>query len=331
MPLQETLWMGIDGGGTRSRFVVADASGTVVGFTTGGPLNINNIAKAEIAATLREAWAILSAETAIEGRHFHLYAGVAGIKAEEDPAFFEEIACAALGPACLTVAAVNDTDITLAGGLLGEPGIALILGTGSHCLGRNQQGETRTCGGWGYLMDDCGSAYAIGLAGLRLATRTWDGRRHAYRLAASIRDSLGIAKAEHVLKRVYNQDLGHAGIKELARVVVANAQDGDADARDILHTAVSEAAEMVEVLGHNLHLGVGTQIVLTGAIALHPFINPMLAGAIFRRCPGYRIAAQGLPPVAGAVLRARQQAGEALDESFLQHLDHSLHPYLDQL
>ena len=321
--------MGIDGGGTRSRFLLADAGGAVRGFALGGPLNINNVPEAEIAATLREAWTLLSAETEIEG--IHLCAGIAGIKAEEDAAFFDKIVRAALSPACRTVSAANDTDITLAGGLLGEPGIALILGTGSHCLGRNEKGNMDTCGGWGYLMDDCGSAYAIGLAGLRLAARTWDGRSQAHCLAVSIRDSLGIAKAEHALKRVHNQNLGHAGIKELARVVVASAQDGDADALAILRTAVSEAAEMVEVLGHKLQLGEGAAFVLTGAIALHPFINPMLIQEIHRRCPGYRLVSGGLAPVAGAVIRARQQSGDTVDESFLQPLKRGLEPYIDQL
>ena len=331
MPSEDTVWVGIDGGGTRSRFLLTDTQGAVLGFALGGPLNINNVPEAAIAATLRTAWATLFMNTAPSGADVHVFAGVAGIKANEGPAFFAQIARTTLGAACHTITAVNDTDITLAGGLLGKPGIALILGTGSHCLGRNDAGDLMTCGGWGYLMDDCGSAYAIGLAGLQLAAYTWDGRRSAFRLAEAIQQHLGITRPEESLKRVYNQNLGHAGIKELARLVVALAEEGDEASLELLRTALTEAAEMVEVLGRQLHLGDGTEIVLTGAIALHPFIAPMLADALYQRCPGYRIATPALPPVAGAILRARQQAGETVDASFLHTLAQSLHPYLDQL
>ena len=52
----------------------------------------------------------------------------------------------------------NDIVPLLRGGLAGRPGIALILGTGSHAAGIGPDRRMLTCGGWGRLMDDAGLA-----------------------------------------------------------------------------------------------------------------------------------------------------------------------------
>ena len=55
-------------------------------------------------------------------------------------------------------------------------GVALIAGTGSVAFGRAADGRTIRCGGWGYLLGDEGSGYAIGRAALRLAPRRFRSR-----------------------------------------------------------------------------------------------------------------------------------------------------------
>jgi N-acetylglucosamine kinase-like BadF-type ATPase len=81
------------------------------------------------------------------------------------------------------VRVVNDIEVLLAAGLKGEPvrqrdvGVALIAGTGSMAWGRDAGGRTARCGGWGHLLGDEGSGYAIAAAALRLIGQMQDGRR----------------------------------------------------------------------------------------------------------------------------------------------------------
>ncbi|MEX2027532.1 MAG: BadF/BadG/BcrA/BcrD ATPase family protein, partial [Pirellulaceae bacterium] len=63
------------------------------------------------------------------------------------------------------VQVTGDAEPILAAASPDNWGIALICGTGSLAWGRNQRGQTARCGGWGYLIGDDGSAYAIALAG----------------------------------------------------------------------------------------------------------------------------------------------------------------------
>ena len=84
----------------------------------------------------------------------------------------------------------GDAEPILAAASPENSGIVLIAGTGSLAWGRNQAGETARCGGWGYLLGDEGSGYAIALAGLHAAMRAADGRGPQTDLLAAFMDKL---------------------------------------------------------------------------------------------------------------------------------------------
>ena len=74
------------------------------------------------------------------------------------------------------VEVTNDAAILLAAGTPDGWGVALVSGTGSIAFGRAPDGRTARGGGWGYLLGDEGSAYALVLAGLQAVARAADGR-----------------------------------------------------------------------------------------------------------------------------------------------------------
>ena len=320
--------VGIDGGGSRSRFLEADFSGRVRGLQVLGPLNPNNLPEATIEETLRTGFAV---GQGTEGPVAAAFAGVAGIKGGEDARLFEQLATNCLGKAVDRFGAANDTDILLAGGLQGRPGVALILGTGAHCLGRNEAGTLATCGGWGYLMDDCGDGYALGTAALRIAVRMWDGRRERTSLANRILEYLGIDAPEAALRRVYNSDFGFEEIKDLAIMVTQAAKSGDAAAAEILDEGCRRAAELVAVTQAKLGLPADVEIVITGGVAMQDYVRPILQKAIRDHLPQGRISLPELPPVAGAVIRAAQLAGIDVTDGFLKNLREGINEYEQQL
>lgn len=74
------------------------------------------------------------------------------------------------------VALTSDMTTSHAGALDGRSGVVVAAGTGAVALGIDEQGGTVICDGWGYLLGDDGSGYAIGRAGLSSALRASDGR-----------------------------------------------------------------------------------------------------------------------------------------------------------
>lgn len=102
-------------------------------------------------------------------------AGLAGLGRARDrsPAL-----AAGLARAYGTANIVLSSDITIshAGALGGAPGVVIAAGTGSVALAIDQAGKSALCDGWGYLLGDDGSGYAIGRAGLAAALREHDGR-----------------------------------------------------------------------------------------------------------------------------------------------------------
>ena len=81
------------------------------------------------------------------------------------------------------IAIVSDVLPILAAGTPDCCGVALISGTGSSAFGRAADGRTKRCGGWGYLLGDEGSGYAIGRGALQLALRSLEAGRQRPRLS----------------------------------------------------------------------------------------------------------------------------------------------------
>ena len=113
----------------------------------------------------------------------------------------------------------NDTVAGLTGGLSGRPGLTLIAGTGSICLGINPTGERRLCGGWGALADDVGSAPWVGLRALQAAVRAEDGRGAPTLLRAIVFDFLSLSEPRQLISRVHNHGLERAELGRLAPLV----------------------------------------------------------------------------------------------------------------
>lgn len=72
---------------------------------------------------------------------------------------------------------VGDHETALAGALEEPAGVILIAGTGSICYGVNESGAKFRAGGYGHIIDDAGSAYAIGRDILKAVVRSSDGRQ----------------------------------------------------------------------------------------------------------------------------------------------------------
>ena len=108
------------------------------------------------------------------------------------------------------IAVTNDADIALLGAHGGGPGMIAISGTGSIVLGRNLAGARQRVGGWGWLLADEGSAFAIGRNGLRAALAAADRAGPATRMHADFLAHFGMADFGSLKRHVYAPAFGAA-------------------------------------------------------------------------------------------------------------------------
>lgn len=156
------LFLAIEGGGTKTRVLLADADENVVAREVGGPasgLYIQRMAYAR--ATRRILKRIQQAAQGVRG-------GVvaAALGGPMDAELVRALIGETLGP--IEVGLYAESDIALAVYSLNH-GISLVAGTGSSCRARNEQGNVSVCGGLGPQFGDDGSGYWIGRSGITAA------------------------------------------------------------------------------------------------------------------------------------------------------------------
>jgi len=235
----QRLFLGVDGGGTKTRAVVVDAAGVERGAATGAGANPHRVgverAVEAVTATAAEAARLAGGRLPLEAA----WLGLSGLDAPAD--------YAALAPRLASLAGathlVNDAELLLAA-LPTQVGVALIAGTGSIAVGRNAAGATTRVGGWGHALGDEGSGYALGGAALVAAARAADGRGAPTILLQRILDAWGLAEARQLIARVYAGAGGSetAPVAQVAPVVLHAARDGDAVAQGIVQRGAEELA-----------------------------------------------------------------------------------------
>src|SRR5215472_2355323 len=175
------VFLGVDGGGTKTLAVVMDEENGVLGEGAAGPSNPLRVGVASAAAAIREA--IDRACAAAHVRRGDIIAGRIGLagarRAELRTRMVDAIRNLDIGD----IEVVGDADIALFGATDGEPGVVLIAGTGSICCGVDERGERACAGGWGPLAGDEGSGAWIARRALRAIAHAADGRGPATSLS----------------------------------------------------------------------------------------------------------------------------------------------------
>ena len=229
-------FIGVDGGGTRTRAVVLDGEGREV-TRAEGPGSLADPRRPEaaaeaIAATVRDAAVTAGADLPCTG----LWAAIAGV-GRETVRSSVEMALERMGLA-RHVRVGTDVEASFHDAFADGPGILLVAGTGSVAWGRNEAGREGRVGGWGSLLGDEGSGYAIGLDSLRRVARNADGRGPETQLREAILSYLGIEGADELVTWASQADKSE--IAALVPVVVESSRRGDAVAGEVLVKAVEE-------------------------------------------------------------------------------------------
>jgi N-acetylglucosamine kinase-like BadF-type ATPase len=315
------LFLGVDGGGTKTAFVLADTQGRVLAQHHEGSLYHLEIGLDGVAATLRRG---IDATLAQAGHGPDaLRAAWVGL-----PAFGEDSRVqahlASLPAQALpgvVVGCGNDMLCSWAGSLAGADGISLIAGTGSMTYGEFE-GRRARIGGWGELFGDEGSAHWIAREGLALFSRMSDGRSARGPLHALVRERLALADDLDLCGR-YLGEGGRSDVARFATLVHEAAVRGDAAARDVFDRAAGELARLVIATRRVLQVPGSRTLPVSwsgGVLDADGFTLAPLRARLAAEAGAFELRAPVMAPVLGAVWLAAREAGVPLDAQALARL-----------
>jgi glucosamine kinase len=273
------LGLGIDAGGTATRWRVSDPSGEPVASGTADPLSGHLFSKAA-EDNARRIIADIARAVGKSGRLHGIVAGITGLD-RDAPAegLMRTIFSHAFAVPKDRIFVAEDMWIAyLSYFALGE-GILVYSGTGSIGYYLTHAREVIRVGGRGNLIDDGGSGFWIAREALKLVMRTEEERPgEGWRtpLGAAIASAVGGATWNDVRTFVYGGDRGKIGT--LARVVARAAETGDEDAARILSQAGRELARLANSL--MARLGPKPVALVGGGARVHPNVADAFRSAI---------------------------------------------------
>ena len=212
----------------------------------------------------------------------------------------------ALPPERLLVS--GDEQTALRGAFPHGAGILLISGTGCIGLGRDAQGRTHRCGGWGWLLDGAGSAMDIGRDGLAAAVRMADGRLPDSPLRPALWRALGARDAQAVKAAVVAATFGAAGFARLAPVVDQLAAAGDPQALAAVERSAAALVELAATIAQILSLEAPSICPQGGAMEHLAVLRRRFRQQLAERLPAARLVAPAGDACSGALAIAAQLA-----------------------
>jgi N-acetylglucosamine kinase-like BadF-type ATPase len=316
------MYLGVDGGGTKTALCLLDEDGRVVAearapschyFTEGIDL-VGRVLQQGVNEVCEMA-SVTPADIRYAFFGLPSYGEVSG-----DVPALDAAPGGAMGHDRYTCD--NDTVCGWAGSLGGIDGINVVSGTGSITYGE-RLGRGARVGGWGELFGDEGSAYWISIKALNAFSRMSDGRLPVGPLHEALRTHLDLEADLDLVDVVLNRwQGGRSEIAALSRVVAAAAQAGDECAARTLSEAAHELAGLVDTTRRLLSFGPDQKVPVSysgGVFNARPVVDGFRVG-LEDLHDGYELREPLYSPVVGAAIYAAKLAGEPLDAEALGRL-----------
>jgi glucosamine kinase len=231
--------IGVDGGGTGTRAVLADAAGRELGRGEGGPSGL--ALGVDAAWRAIEAACRAAAAQAGVGFDWHTCVLGCGLAGVNNPAWLAAFRASA---PLAALAVESDAYTTVLGAHGGGAGVIVALGTGSIAAALDEAGACRLAGGFGFPSGDEASGAWLGLRALAYAQQALDGRAPCDAFARALLAETGVADREQLV--VWSCDANQTAYARLAPVVLAHRAHPVAAA--LVAQAGDEIGKMIDAL-----------------------------------------------------------------------------------
>lgn len=307
--------VGVDGGASKTVALVGTVEGEVLGRGETGSSNYHNVGPTVAGKAIKNAVLAAQEKAGLSGTvPKTAVVALAAINSRKDRRVTSRFV--RLTRIAKTSFVIHDSVAALYAATQGEPGIIVISGTGSAAAGINRSGEYVRVSGWGYLVDDEGSAYDVGRKALTAAFRNLDGRNPNTKLTRILKRRFGVKSLEEILNTIYTKDWGVEEIASLAPLV-STAAKTDKVCRNILKQSGISLAQLAVTAAKRLRMTRSKFPVATvggnfksGRYLLEPF-----ASRVKLECPHARVRGLDIEPAKGAFWLAAKLSSPELTES----------------
>jgi N-acetylglucosamine kinase-like BadF-type ATPase len=301
-------YLGIDGGGTKTRCVLGDETTALATAMSGGS-NIVRLgetrAREALHAGIRQACE--TANVSLD-RVRAICIGAAGAARPEITAMIRRIVTE-LAPEinAAKIEVVGDSEIALEAAFGAGPGVIAIAGTGSIVYGRDAAGHTARAGGWGFAISDEGSGHWIGRRAVSVILNAGD-RDCETALTAMVLQAWKLSTIDELVQQAHSTP--PPDFPRLFPVVLRAADEGDLIARDLLATAGANLADLTGTVVRRLATHVpwsNLPVAMTGSVFRQSAdVRQVFYNMLQASFPGIEMRQDIVDPVEGALARARR-------------------------
>ena len=309
-------YLGIDGGGTKTRCVLAEETTVLAKSMTGGS-NLVRLGEAQVREALHTAVRQVCVAANVSPVQIRaICVGVAGAARPEIAARIRSIVAELIPGNAPNIEVVGDTVITLEAAFGAGPGVIAIAGTGSIVYGRDPAGRTARAGGWGFAVSDEGSGHWIGRRAISAILSARDqGLETA--LTAMVLQSWKLTTIDELVQHANSTP--PPDFPRLFPVVLRAADQADSIARNLLADAGARLAALAGIVIHRLASPDATElpaeallpvamlpVAMTGSVFRQsPYVRQVFFNALQGSFPGIAVRQDLADPVQGALARAR--------------------------
>lgn len=301
-----TYFIGIDGGGTKTDFLLVDGNGHMINRCQLGSSSYLSIGIDGLCQVLQSGVTeLLTAASLNLTSICSIAIGVPSYGEIESDKKTIDQSITSLFPS-IHVSIVNDVEVGFYASLGDRTGINLVAGTGSIGYAIDDNGLSARVGGWGEIIGDDGAGYWIGTRFLNAFSKMADGRLEPTLMYQVLKEQLEIKRDLNLLDHVYvSPSLRRTQIASFASMCDELAQQGDKTCQSILKQSAQELSWHIEALAKQLHFQPEQPIYISysGSVFKSHLLLNQLQSLLGDRYQFHRPESE---PVFGAVLLAKK-------------------------
>ncbi|MGC2634508.1 MAG: BadF/BadG/BcrA/BcrD ATPase family protein [Candidatus Cybelea sp.] len=292
------VFVGVDAGGSRTIAALARGEEVVRTITLSGA-NPNLIGVDAAASTIDRCVTLV-----LDGENpGAIGIGVAGAGDERVAAQLRASLSRCFPTA--RIALCHDARIALRAALPEGDGLVLIAGTGSIAYAEIAA-QTFRAGGYGYLLGDKGSGYAIGAAALRHLFAAMEIGSGQNAMLAELATQLGVNDRSGALARVYQSSTPVADVAACAPLVLCHADGGEQLSIGIVQDAAQGLFELIARITTRSPKRALPVAFSGGLLRARNALTERLEECISRAPLDVRVLAARVEPYIGALAEARR-------------------------
>ncbi len=291
-------YLGIDGGGTKTTVAVSDENGNILFKESGKTINFYSVGMDKACHNLNEI--ICRVSDKLDTDFFEgVFIGCSALDNEAD-----EVTLNALCSGIKANKIAMNSDLYIALKSVDSqlcPCVA-ICGTGSMATGEDENGNIVIAGGWGHIIGDEGSGYAIAVKALEKCCNLCDEGKTSP-LLEKAKAFFNVDDFRKVIDIIYSADTTKDLIAGFA-ADVGELCDTDTDAKEIVAEQAHEFAKTVLILLRKVKKC--TVLGLYGGVFTHNLLfREVFKSDIKAEFPAVELQLLSTPPEEGALKLAR--------------------------